>query len=165
MLSDKAYKVKVVIPDISSTAEDIVYTKIRGILKNITGVSVTYCSDFLAANKTRDPNEKAILIGNTNYEESIQATSSLVYGQYSLKITDTKIVFSFTSKAEGLELVELFEKAIKTDDNGTFWVLRKFSVSKQKFLQLKSVPRHPSRYNTLVDCNDNTSMVVYQFTF
>ena len=163
LLSNKAYTVKVVVPDISSTAEDVVYTKIRGVLKNLTGVAVTYCSDFLAANQTHDPNEKAILIGSTNYEESIQAEAKLAYGQYSIKTTENKIVFSFTSKAEGLELVEIFEKSIK-EENGEFWVSGSLSVSKQKFLQLRDLPKHPSIFNTLVDCGDNTSMVVVEKT-
>lgn len=161
--SNKAYTVKVVVPDMSSTAEDVVYTKIRGVLKSLTGVAVTYCSDFLAANQTHDPNEKAILIGNTNYEESVQAESKLAYGQYSIKTTQNKIIFSFTSKAEGLELVEIFEKSIK-QENGEFWVSGNLSVSKQKFLQLRDLPKHPSRFNTLIDCNDNTSMVVAEKT-
>lgn len=164
LFSDKKYTVNVVIPDMSTPAEDVVYAKLRAVLKSLTNVSVTYCSDFLAVGKTRDPNEKAILVGNTNYEDSKKIMDDSVYGQYSLSVTDNKIVFSFTSKNEGIELVDIFEKSLKSNESGEIWVPRSLSISKQAFLQLRDVPKYPSYNITLVDCEDNTSMVVAEKT-
>ncbi len=164
ILSNEAYTIKVVVPDNSSKAEELVYKKLRETLKSVTGVNVVYTSDLLAPGDTRSPNEKAILIGNTNYDESKNINSKTAYGEYSLQITDHKIVFSFSSQEEGTELVTLFQKAINKNEDGQFWVKRSFSISKQKLLQLKDIPKYPASTNALVDCNDSTAMVVTEKT-
>ena len=164
ILSNGEYKLKVVVSDDSSKAEELVYKKLREALKNITGVNTVYTSDLIAPGDTRSPNEKAILVGNTNYTESEDISSKSSYGKYSISITDHKIVFSFSSQEEGNELVTLFQKAIQKDENGNFWIDRNFTVSKQKLLQLQDLPKYPANTNSLVDCNDSTAMVVTEKT-
>lgn len=164
ILSNGEYKLNVVVSDTSSKAEELVYKKLREALKSVTGVNTVYTSDLIAPGNTRSPNEKAILVGNTNYTESEEISSKLSYGKYSITITDHKIVFSFSSQEEGNELVTLFQKAIQKNENGDFWIDREFTVSKQKLLQLQDLPKYPANTNSLVDCNDSTAMVVTEKT-
>ena len=164
ILSNEAYTLKVVVPDDSSKAEELVYKKLREAIKSVTGVNVLYTSDLIEPGNTRSPDERAILVGNTNYEESQNINASTAYGEYGIQITDSKIVFSFSSQAEGEELITLFKKSINKNEDGDFWISRSFSVSKQKLLQLKDIPKFPANVNSLVDCNDSTAMVVTEKT-
>ena len=87
--------------------EKSVYVKLRSAMKEKTKIDVPYTTDILPAGETRDPNETAVILGNTNYDESKQATENANYGDYSLKIIGNKIVLSFTSKDDGIDLVNI----------------------------------------------------------
>ena len=154
------YTAKFLIPDIASDSEKAVYAKLRNTIKNKTKADVTYNTDIISVGTERDPNENAVLVGNTNYDESKQVYENMAYGDYALSVINNKIVMSFTAKDDGTELVEILAKAIKTDGKGCYWVERSLSVSKQGLPQLNGLPKYPSSETTLVDCNDSTSMIV-----
>lgn len=154
------YTAKFIMPDTASDIEKAVYAKLRSTIKSKIKADVTYNTDIISTEVERDPDENAVLLGNTNYEESKQAYENMNYGDYAIKVINNKIVLSFTAKADGNELVELLSKAIKTDDEGCYWVSRSFSVVKQALPQLNGLPKYPSSDTSLVDCNDNTSMIV-----
>ena len=160
LYKDGAYTTKFLMPDIASDSEKAVYAKLRGAIKDKIKADVTYNTDIISIGTTRDPNENAVLVGNTNYDESKQVYDNMTYGDYAIKVINNKIVLSFTSKNDGIELVEILARAIKTDDNGCYWIERSFSVSKQGLPQLNGLPKYPSSETTLVDCNDSTSMIV-----
>lgn len=160
LFRDGAYTASFKLPDIASDSETAVYAKLRGAIKDKTKTEVKFATDLVPAGETRDPNETAVLLGNTNYSESKQVTESMDYGDYSIKIINNKIVLAFTAKSDGVELVNILVKAIKSDENGCFWIDRSFSVSKQGLPQLNGLPKYPSSETTLVDCNDSTSMIV-----
>ena len=159
---DNAYTAKIVVPEFATDAEKTVYAKIRGVLKTKTKVTTTYATDFIASGQTRNPNEIAILVGNTNYSESKEIFADAVYGEYGIKVSGNKLIFYFTSKEEGTELADIFEKAIKsnTSKGGTYFVENDFSINKSGFLQLKDLPKYSAGNHSLVDCSDNTSMIV-----
>lgn len=159
---DSAYTAKIVVPEFATDAEKTVYAKIRGVLKTKTKVTTTYATDFIASGQTRNPNEIAILVGNTNYSESKEIFADAVYGEYGIKVSGNKLIFYFTSKEEGTELADIFEKAIKsnTSKGGTYFVENDFSINKSGFLQLKDLPKYSAGNHSLVDCSDNTSMIV-----
>ena len=164
LFKDGAYLAKFIMPDLASESEKAVYAKLRGAVKDKIKADVAYNTDIIPAGQTRDPNENAVIIGNTNFDESKTATENAEYGDYSLKVINNKVVLSFDSKEDGIELVNLFIKAIKTDDNGCYWVDRSLSVSKQALPQLSGLPKYPSSETTLVDCRDSTSMIVAKRT-
>lgn len=159
---DSAYTAKIVVPEFATDAEKTVYAKIRGVLKTKTKVTTTYATDFMASGQTRNPNEIAILVGNTNYIESKEIFADAVYGEYGIKVSGNKLIFYFTSKEEGTELADIFEKAIKsnTSKGGTYFIENDFSINKSGFLQLKDLPKYSAGNHSLVDCSDNTSMIV-----
>ena len=154
------YTAKFLIPDIASDSEKAVYAKLRNTIKNKIKADVIYNTDIISVGIERDPNENAVLVGNTNYDESKQVYENMAYGDYALSVINNKIVMSFTAKDDGTELVEILAKAIKTDGKGCYWVERSLSVSKQGLPQLNGLPKYPSSETTLVDCNDSTSMIV-----
>lgn len=160
LFTNGQYTAKVILPDLASESEKAVHVKMRSELKNKTGVNPEYVTDLIPAGSTRDPNETAILLGKTNYDESTQIANASTYGDYSLKILNNKINFYFNTKFEGEELVNTFIRSIKTDKNGSFWIKKDLSVSKQALPQLSGLPRYPANETTLVDCRDNTSMIV-----
>ena len=136
----------------------------RGSIKDKIKADVAYTTDHLAAGQTRDPNETAVLVGNTNYDESKKITDSQEYGSYSIKVVDNKIVLAFTAKEDGIELVNILLKSIKTDGKGCYWVDRSLATSKNGMPQLNGLPKYPSSETTLVDCRDSTSMIVAKST-
>ena len=160
LYKDGEYTAKFLIPDIASDSEKAVYAKLRNTIKNKIKADVTYNTDIISVGTERDPNENAVLVGNTNYDESKQVYENMAYGDYALSVINNKIVMSFTAKDDGTELVEILAKAIKTDGKGCYWVERSLSVSKQGLPQLNGLPKYPSSETTLVDCNDSTSMIV-----
>lgn len=159
IFANKSYYAKVILPEIATDSEKAVYAKLRGALKSKTTVNPDYYTDFVAADTERDPNEAAILIGVTNHQESINAYNSSPYGEYGISIVNNKIVFNFTTKEEGLELVEIFEASLK-ESSGAFFIKNDFSIKKSGFPQFKDIPKYPDGDQSFVDCNDGTSMVV-----
>lgn len=164
LFNNGAYLAKFIMPDLASESEKSVYAKLRGTIKEKIKADVAYTTDIVPIGQNRDPNETAVLLGNTNYDESKNATQNAKYGDYSIKVIGNKIVLSFTAKEDGMELVNILAKAIKTDGNGCFWVERSFSVTKQALPQLNGLPKYPSNETTIVDCRDSTSMIVAKRT-
>ena len=160
IFTDGKYTANVIIPDLASEAEKSLYIKIRAELKSKTGVNPAYTTDIIPVGQTRDPNEPAILLGRTNFDEAIQISDASAYGDYSLKVINNKVNFYFNTKQEGEELLKIFMKSIKTDNNGSFWIKRDLSISKQALPQLEGLPRYPANETTLVDCRNGTSMIV-----
>ena len=160
LFKDGAYTSSFRLPDIASDSETAVYAKLRGLIKDKTKVDVKFATDLVPPGETRDPNETAVLLGNTNFDESKQITQNMNYGDYSMKVINNKIVLAFTAKNDGLDLVNILVRSLKTDGNGCFWIDRSLSISKQGLPQLNGLPKYPSNETTLVDCNDSTSMIV-----
>lgn len=160
LFKEGAYTSSFKLPDIASDSETAVYAKLRGLIKEKTKADVKFETDLIPPGETRDPNETAVLLGNTNYNESKQITENMNYGDYSMKVINNKIVLAFTAKNDGLELVNILIRSLKTDGNGCFWIDRSLSISKQGLPQLNGLPKYPSSETSLVDCNDSTSMIV-----
>ena len=160
LFTDGKYVTNVVVPDIASEAEKMIYARIRAELKSKTGVNPSYTTDLVPAGQTRNPDEYAILVGKTNHDEAKQIADSASYGDYLIKIIGNKINIFFNAKTEGEELINIFIKSIKTDGNGSYWVERNLSISKQALPQLSGLPTYPSNETTIVDCRDSTSMIV-----
>ena len=160
IFTDGKYTANVIIPDLASDAEKSIYIKIRAELKAKTGVNPAYTTDLIPIGQTRDPNENAIILGKTNFEEAIQIANASEYGDYSLKVVNNKINFHFNTKQEGEALLKIFMDSLKTDNNGSYWIKRNLSVSKQALPQLSGLPRYPANETNLVDCRNGTSMIV-----
>jgi hypothetical protein len=87
LFANKKYQCKIIRPKIATSQEVEISRAIRDLLKDITGITPTMSTD---ANTTKlEPNEFALLIGNTNYEESSTVYSTLGYGDFKAELVNT----------------------------------------------------------------------------
>ena len=158
------YTAKFIVSDKATTEEKAVCSTLCNAIKEKTNRYAISTTDYLASGKTYDPQELAVLIGKTNHNESKQALADTPYGSYSIKIIGNKVVLSFYSKDDGVELVELLTKAIQVDSAGCVSIPRSFSAFKQGTPQLEGLPKYASSATKVVDCNDDTNMIAVSET-
>ena len=160
ILQNKQYKIKLIIPDSASAAEKLVASELKTALKSKTGVSISFETDYVANNSNYDENAYEILVGNTARKESVATYRNLSYNAYGIKIIGNKIIFFFTTEAEGSQLVTQFKNKIQSNNNGQFWVSSTYSMSAVAIPELNNIPAYPNGTITTVNCGDDTKMVV-----
>ena len=96
------YKVKAIMPDRPTDIENTVYAKLRSKIKSKTGRTLQSNTDYLQSGETHSKNEPEILVGLTNYSESINLYEDITEGTYGIKISGKKIIFYFSTLEEGL---------------------------------------------------------------
>ena len=157
------YKIKAIMPDRPTDIENTVYAKLRAKIKSKTGKTLQTNTDYLKSGETHSKNEPEILVGLTNYSESINLYEDITEGTYGIKISGKKIIFYFSTLEEGIALVDAFASAIRSNDDKAFWISNKFSVSKKETFKLEDIPSYPSttkKYN----CYDDTTMLIADST-
>ena len=71
--------------------------EIRKFIKERTGVSLGLGDDWIMPGTEHDPEAFEILVGPTDYKESLEVMSSISYGDYAIRAVGNKIViFSYT---------------------------------------------------------------------
>ena len=158
------YTAKFIIPDSATADEKAVCSTLCNAIKEKTNKYALSTTDYLAAGKTHDSKELAILVGKTNHDEAKQALAETPYGSYSIKVIGNKVVLSFYSMDDGVELVNLLSQAIQVDSNGRVSIPRSFSAFKQGTPQLEGLPKYASSAAKVVDCNDDTDMIAVSET-
>ena len=158
------YVLKVVSSDTANEAERSVAAKLRSALKSITNKTLSPSTDFLAKGESFDSNAYEILIGKTKHEESISVYNDVAYNSYGIRVVGNKMVFFFSTTAEGEELISLFTSSIKTEANGALWISKAISTSKSSSVHLLNIPKYPSNSLSTVYCDGDTTMVVAKNT-
>lgn len=153
------YKIKAIMPDRPTDIENTVYAKLRAKIKSKTGKTLQTNTDYLKSGETHSKNEPEILVGLTNYSESINLYEDITEGTYGIKISGKKIIFYFSTLEEGIALVDAFASAIRSNDDKAFWISNKFSVSKKEEFKLEDIPSYPSTTNKY-NCYDDTTMLI-----
>lgn len=104
------YVANVIRAELASDTDMTLYSRIRAAIKAKTGKTVSTVTDFVAAGETLD-NSSAILVGETDYEESKTVYASLEKGTAVAKIVNNKYVIAYENN-ESLQklLVKLEEK-------------------------------------------------------
>lgn len=159
LFQNEEYAAKIVYPDNPTDTEKAVYSKLRSSIKSLTGKTVESTTDYLKNGETHPKNEAAILVGLTNYTESQSVYSSSDYGTYGVKFSGKKMVIYFSTKEEGLELVEAICDAVKSNSDKAFWISKSFSVSKKTEFKLETVPKYPTATKSY-NCYDDTTMLI-----
>ena len=59
-----------------------------------------------------------------------------------------------------MELTKIFFNAVENDDNGNLWIASDFSTQKISSAQLSALPLYPSSSTTVVNCDEDTEMLV-----
>lgn len=157
------YTVKAIMPDRPTDIENTVYAKLRSKLKAKTGTTLQTNTDYLKSGEKHSTTEPEILVGLTNYSESINVYEDITSGTYGVKFSGKKIIFYFSTVAEGLELVDSFVSAIKSNKDKAFWIAKNFSVSKNLPFKLEDIPAYPTS-TTKYNCSDDTTMLLAKST-
>lgn len=107
VFSNGAYTAKVIKADIANSFDKEIYTQIRNILKTKLGKTPSFASDFVPVNGEKYDGP-AIIVGETNYTESINAYKTLKSGQASATLVGNKYIIAFTSAESATALLEKF---------------------------------------------------------
>ena len=159
LFQNDAYTVKAIMPDKPTDIENTVYAKLRSKIKSKTGKTLQTNTDYLKSGEKHSKDEPEILVGLTNYSESINVYEDITQGTYGIKISGKKIIFYFSTLEEGLSLVDSFASAIKSNDDDAFWISNKFSVSKKDAFKLEDIPSYPTSTKSY-NCYDDTKMLI-----
>ena len=106
IFANGAYTAKIIRSDTPSALDKNMYNQLREVLKSFTGVNPEFNTDFVTAG-TEKYDGPAILVGKTNYDESISATNKLGDSQASATISGNKYVITASS-------IEAFDKLLTT---------------------------------------------------
>ena len=96
IFANGAYTAKLIRADLANAFEKEIYSEIRELLKKRTGVNPALDTDFVAAGAEKYDGP-AILIGETNYDESKAAYKKLGNDAASATISGNKYVIAFSS--------------------------------------------------------------------
>ncbi|MBQ7376499.1 MAG: hypothetical protein IJW52_06410 [Clostridia bacterium] len=155
-----AYTMKIICPDQPSDDERYLYSKVREKMQAITGVRPEYVTDFKSSGGDEASREApAILIGNTNYDESKQVYDELNYGQGALKVVGNKLVMAFGSLADAdvmyVQLISLLR-----DATAEFVSIKKdIDILKVSNKSLAALPKYNAAPTQIVDCDNDTYML------
>ena len=163
LFQDGKYTVKAIMPDRPTDIENTVYAKLRSKIKSKTKTTLETNTDFLKTGENHSTTEPEILIGLTNYNESKNIYSDISHGTYGIKFSGKKLIFYFSTLEEGLELVDTFISAIKSNKDKAFWISKSFSVSKNLPFKLETIPNYPTA-TTSYNCYDDTTMLLAKST-
>ena len=97
------YHLQVIRSEYANSTDKAAYQKLRDLLKRKTDISPSLETDFVAANETRYEGP-AILVGQTDYEESKELHASIRNNQYAAKLMGNKYVICFKN-VDGYEEV------------------------------------------------------------
>ena len=107
LFANGAYRAKLIHSATATDAEKALYTQIKNLLKELTGIEPTLTTDTAAtAEKYSGP---AILLGNTSYNESKNAAKRIVKDQATATFSGNKYVLSVTTKNSVEKLVSAFK--------------------------------------------------------
>ena len=165
LLQNNQYKIKLIIPDKATSAEKLVASELKTALKSKTGVSILTETDYVVeSSDSYDPNAYEILVGNTSRRESTSTYKNLSYNSYGIRIIANKIIFYFSTDAEGSQLVSQFKSKIQSNTSGQYWIANSFSVAIVAEPELSILPTYPNGTITTRNCYDDTKMIVSKNT-
>lgn len=163
LFQDGKYAINAIMPDKPTDIENTIYAKLRSKLKSKTGTTLQTTTDYLKSGEKHSTTTPEILVGLTNYTESKNVYEDMTSGMYGIKFSGKKLIFYFSTVAEGLELVDSFVSAIKSNKDKAFWIAKNFSVSKSLKFSLEDIPAYPTS-TTKYNCADDTTMLLAKST-
>lgn len=153
-----AYNCDIVCGDGASDFEKQIYNKLRNELKTLTGKTPEFTTDFLAFNDSGESRKApAILIGDTNYDESRAVYSELNYSTGIMRLEGNKLVLAFSSLEEG----ELLMTKLVSLLSGSTEQKVALDLSALPFVEvnneaLAALPVFPGKDYATVDTDDGT---------
>ena len=111
LFKNGAYVAKIIRGEFATENEKTAYNRVKAAFKSKTGKSLTTTTDFVAAGTELD-NSSAILVGETEYEESKNVYESLEKGSAIAKIVNNKYVVAFSDSDSLVKLLTKLEEKI-----------------------------------------------------
>lgn len=161
LFENSAYTCNIICSDKATDEEKTIYNKIRNELKSITGIMPQYATDFVAYNEDGSKrNAPAILVGETNYEESREVYSELHYSSGAIKLVDNKLVIAFSSLEDGEKIFSRFEALLQNAAKEKLSVdLSSLPIAEVSNPALAKIPVFPNKIARTEDCGDDTYFV------
>jgi hypothetical protein len=155
-----AYTVDIIYPENATEAEKEFYETLRKKLSTITGVNVERKTDFKAYNDDGSSRvNPAILIGKTNYDESVQVYQELGYTEHLMKMVGNKLVIAFSTDVEAGNLYASLLGHLREATKEYVGVKKDIKSSKSTNAFLSSLPKYPNYTYDLVDLDRNSYMI------
>jgi beta-lactamase superfamily II metal-dependent hydrolase len=155
-----AYTVRIICPDQPNDAEKYLYSKVREKLQSITGVRPEYVTDFIAAGDAGVSREgPAILIGNTNFEESKQVYDELGYGEGALKVVGDKLVMAFASSVDADNMYVQLLGFLRGATDNYVGIRKDIDIVRVSDKILSSLPKYTASTSEVLDCDNQTYML------
>ena len=156
---DGSYLFDAIMPDKPTDAEYTVYAKLRSEMKKATGKTLQTNTDYLKEGDKHSTSAPEILVGLTNYTESINVYENMENESYGIKIVGKKIVFYFSRVDEGLKLVSSFISAMTNQNKEKIWIKKTYSLSSTSRLTSSPIPKYTDS-TTSYNCYDDTTMLL-----
>ena len=143
IFSDGEYRCKIIRPENATEREIEVYTKIRNIFKEVTGVTPPISTDFKAHDEVYSAEEFAILIGSTEHDEAAELYSRISYSETRAELINKKYVIGFHDIDTALSALETFKALLQSNfKNGELILTEKWNYSHSNNEILESIPRY-----------------------
>ena len=137
------YYCRIVRPESASQGELDMYVAIRKMFKEITGVNPPLATDFKGLNESYDPNEFAILIGETNHEESSELYSTLTYSEFRAELVNKKYCIGFHDMDTAQNALETLRALITSNyKNGEIILDESWNYSHSEKELLEDIPTY-----------------------
>ena len=155
------YAVRVVFPEKASNIEKDLYDQVRNKLSALTGVTPERITDFKAYNDDGvDRAKPAILIGNTNYDESKQIYGELGYSQSRMTVVGNKLVMAFSSDLDANRIYTELLGYLRGSDKTYVGIDASVDSVKSSNDFLEGIPKYPVKDHSFINL-DNDNYMIY----
>ena len=166
LVVNKEIKVNVVYPQNATGAEKTAANSIYNLLKNSFGSAPNIGDDFIASGKTHDAATVEILIGKTNYTESMDTMNAIKYSEWVVKVVGNKILIC-AHLEEGIkkanEALRDYLISKKTSDSLYVEKTMTYSGKLTSYLYFDTVPSMGAGLSSVIyDTGDGCKMIQYE---
>ena len=141
-------------------------TDLRKLIESTTGVSPKIATDWIKAGQEHDGETVEILVGQTNYKESILALESLKYGEYIVKVIGNKLVINAYSDKALYEGVNKAKKIItENSKQGELIIPADTEIRGSSDTMLDVLPIYENAtFNSTYECGGDAMLVIVNDT-
>ena len=141
-------------------------TDLRKLIENKTGVSPKISTDWIKAGQEHDSETIEILVGQTNYKESMLALESLTYGEYIVKVIGNKLVITAYSDNALYEAVAKAKKIItENSKQGELVIPADTEIRGSSDTMLDVLPIYENAtFNSTYECGGSAMLVIVNDT-
>lgn len=161
LFEDGEYKFRLICSDMAPATEMKIYNDVRNKFKSITGKSPAFETDFQAYDDDGSEREgPAILIGQTNYEESKEVYSDLRNAECAVKVIGNKIVLAFRTDIDATNAYIWFSTFLRNATAEYVSVSNDIDYKKASNEYLNELPNYTGKGNhEIIDIDDDTYML------